>query len=102
MHAVRWDRSLLGRCPLLFLLLLAPGDPPLPLGHSVRWERTLSDGRVPPFFWDRSVRRRHAQSITSPFVCLLVRLTQGVSPLLVGHAIRWEHMLPYRGVPPSP
>ena len=37
MNALRWERTLLGGCPLLFLCPLAPGDPPLPLGHAVRW-----------------------------------------------------------------
>ena len=100
MHAMRWECMLLGGCPLLFLLLLAPGYSPLPLGHAVCWERTLPYGRVPPFLWALSTLRRRARSVPFSLVCLLVCLVQGVPPLLVGHAMRWECMLPYRGIPP--
>ena len=48
-HAVRWERTLIGGCPLL--VLLSPGDPLLPLGRAVRWERTLPYGGVFPFLW---------------------------------------------------
>ena len=99
-HAVRWERTLLGGCPLLFRLLLAPVGPPLPLGHAVRWERTMPGKRVSPFLWDWSAHRRRARSVPFPLVCLLICLAWGFYPLLVGHAMRWERMLPYRGVPP--
>ena len=46
-HAVRWERTLLGGCPLLGIL--SPGAPLLPLGHSVRWYHTLPYGGVPSF-----------------------------------------------------
>ena len=87
-HAVRWDLTLLGGFPLLFLLLLAQGYPSLPLGYAVRWERTLPDGRVPPFLWDWSAHHRRARSVPFPLVCLLVCLERGVPPLLVWHAMR--------------
>ena len=35
-HAVSWERTLLGGCPFLLLHPLAPVDPPLLLGHAVR------------------------------------------------------------------
>ena len=41
MHAVCWVRTLIGGCPLLFLLLPDPGDPPFLFGHAIRWECTL-------------------------------------------------------------
>ena len=40
LHAVRWERTLIGECPLLLILLI---------GHAVRWERTLLYRGVPPF-----------------------------------------------------
>ena len=46
LHAVRWERMLLGGCPLP--VLLSWGDPLLPLRHAVRWEHTLPYGRSPP------------------------------------------------------
>ena len=65
----------------------------------MRWERTLPYG-VPPFLWDQPARCCCTQSVP----CLLFVLAWGVPPLLVGHAMRWERMLPYRGgtrgVPP--
>ena len=46
LHAVRWERTLLGGCPLLSLV--SPGAPLLLLGHAVRWEPTLPYGGSPP------------------------------------------------------
>ena len=89
---------MLGGCPLLLLLLLAPGDPLLPLGRAMHWERMLPYRGVTPFFWSQSARRRRALSVP----CFLICLARGVPSLLVGHAMRWERMLPYRGFPPFP
>ena len=72
-------------------------EAPLSL-HAMLWECTLPYGGVSPFVWDPSARRRLARSVP----CLLVCLAQRFPSLLVGHAIRWERMLPYKGGDPSP
>ena len=61
----------------------------------------------PPFLWARPAHRRRGRSVPCsllpprgvhpPLLCLLDR---GLPLLLLGHTVRWERTLPYRGVPP--
>ena len=60
LHAVRWERTLLGGCPLLV--------PLLPLGHVVRWERILPFRRIPLAILVRPARCGHTRSGPCPFL----------------------------------
>ena len=72
------------------------GSPlPAPECHALRAHAALQGG--PPLHWVWSARRLRPRSIPCP----TFRLLWGVVPLILAwHALRWEHKLPYRGVPP--
>ena len=89
LHAVRWERTLLGGCPLIFLL--AQGVPLLPLRHAVRWERMLPFRGFPPFVRARLAYRGHARSVPWPLLPahgLCALLGMGGSLVVLGPVVR--------------
>ena len=66
LHTMRWERMLIGRCPLLGLLV--QGLPPLPRWHVVHWERTLPFGGVPPFLRPHTARSGCARPVPFPLL----------------------------------
>ena len=60
-NAVRWERTLLRGCLFLYLRPLAPGEPPLPLGHAVCWESTHPYGGGSPLSYGLGPRAKGAR-----------------------------------------
>ena len=103
LHAIRWERTLLGGLPLLILLVW--GVPPLPCWHTVQWERMLPFGGFPPFLGPRPARGGCVQPVPLPLLPargLRVLLGMGAPLFVLGPAARWDPALLYSGVPPVP
>ena len=67
MYAVRWERTLLGGCPLL--ILFVQGFPLFPCWHTVRWESALPFGDPPPPSSGLGLSGVGAHSL-SPYPCV--------------------------------
>ena len=99
-HAVLWTRTLLRGCHLLLCRPLSPWDPPLPLGHAMRWECMLPYGGVPPLPLGSALTSM-ARTVRLLRPCLPASMGGSPPPGLACHALVVHAAVP-GGLPPLP